>query len=813
MLEKYSSSTKELVVRPTPEPAALDVLHTYSQEKELTITDLWQLLGRRRRIVIGTALSFFVAMGIYCTFATRRYEAMAEVQVQKEQNSSLGLDGGTSQPDVSDSLQDTITLQTQAGILESDTLALQVIKDLKLEGTDDFHPTFNPIYWVLGALTPDGPTDPRNASLDDSPRRRLQVLEVFAKNLKVKPVAGTRLIDITYLNSDPHTAAAVVNALTKGLSDYKFKTRHDATAQTADWLASQLSDLRKQSEELQAKVATLQRESGVFTLGGTDALGREQLYSTVLDKLQQATTAFTAAQSNRIAKEAVNKIAQGGDAEAISSLNTAMTGGASGMETALGLIQNLRMQQSVAKAQLADLSAKFGPAYPKLAELQGQVDTIGDSIKTEVQRLGQRAENDFQVAKQVENTTRAVYLDSKHQADALNDKTIEYTILRQEADESRTLYETLFKQLKQAGVLADFKNNNIAVVDPARIPAKPARPRVILYMLASLMAGSFFGCCAALLRDVTDSKIRDLPALETQLGTTPLGILPYHAFQKSRIKGSSSRTFQPKRYHIPKGIAGPVPSYSLPVSTLELAPEAAEFLAVTHPHSPYIEAVRALRTSLLLSRGGSPPQVILVTSSVAGEGKSMLSINLAALLAQQQKKVLIIDGDLRRPRLHKVLKLQNNEGLSSFLAGQGEDVDALNVLMPSHETPNLFALPAGPMPPYPAELLGSEQMLNGLSIWRDNFDFIVIDGAPVLPVTDSVVLSSVVDFSLLVARYKMTERQSLDRSYRLLLGQTAHRKIGVVMNAVSREESSYYHYYGYKDSSYYTSEERSHEVA
>ena len=408
------------------------------------------------------------------------------------------------------------------------------------------------------------------------------------------------------------------------MSDYNFKTRHDATAQTADWLASQLADLRKQSEDLQAKVANLQRDSGVFTLGarGSTRAGNSWCrYSTVLDKLQHDTSSYTSAQSNRIAKEAVYRVAQTGDPEAISGLNSASSGGSSsGMDTALTLIQNLRVQQATAKSQLANLSAKFGEAYPKLAELQGQLDVLSSSIKTEVQRLGQRARNDYEVAKDVEDTTGNVYLEQKRQADVLNDKTIEYTILRQEADESRTLYETLFKQLKQAGVLADFHSNNISVVDPARVPAKPAKPRVAIYVVAALFAGLFFGVCAALLRDVTDSKIRDLPALEAQLGTTPLGILPYHNYGKSRIKGSSSRSLPPKGYPVPTGLEGGRPSFSRQ-PTRDLAAASAEFLAFSHPHSPYVEAVRALRTSILLSRGGSPPQVILVTSSVAAEGK------------------------------------------------------------------------------------------------------------------------------------------------------------------------------------------------
>jgi capsular exopolysaccharide synthesis family protein len=241
----------------------------------------------------------------------------------------------------------------------------------------------------------------------------------------------------------------------------------------------------------------------------------------------------------------------------------------------------------------------------------------------------------------------------------------------------------------------------------------------------------------------------------------------------------------------------PIPD---PAKTAEQV--ASRFPALTEPHSPYIEALRALRTSLLLSRSGSAPKVILVTSSIAGEGKSMLSLNLGTVLAQQGKKVLLIEGDLRRPKLLRKLTVSPNDGLSSFLAGQSAEQNPVSVTIPTDEVPQLYLLPAGPVPPYPAELLGSDQMREGLRAWREYFDFIIIDGAPVLPVTDSVILSSMVDFTLLVARYKVTEQQSLDRSYRLLQSQVGHDKIGLVLNAVRQTAGAYYDYYGYRDSSY-----------
>jgi capsular exopolysaccharide synthesis family protein len=818
------NTSKELLL--SPPPGSYRTVNAPAPEKELTIKDLLNVLVRRRAIVAGSVAFFLTIAILICVFSTRRYSATAELQVQKESSSPLGLAGtmGEDGSSYSDALQDNITLQTQANILQSDSLALKVIRDLNLASTEDFKPTFNPVGWGLGLISPSGPSDAQlgpstDADLGLSPRQRIHVLSVFQKNLKVKPIAGTRLIDISYLNPNPRLAAEVVNRLAQGLSDYNFQTRHDATSKTANYLASQLSDIRKQSEQLQAKLAQSQRDSGVLSLGGVDAQGREQVYSAVLDKLQQATTAYTQAQSNRIAKGAVYEVTKTGDPEAISGLSgSAMFSGTGASDSSLALIQSLRMQQATLQGQIAEVSAKFGPAFPKLAEMRQHLEAIDSSIAAQVQKVAERAKNDYAVAQNVEASSHKLYLDLKHQADTLNDKTIAYGLLRQEADQSRTLYETLFKQLKQAGVLADFHLSNISIVDPARVPAKPAKPNVLLYLAAALGGGFFFGCCGALLRDTLDNKIHSLPELEAHLGQTPLGVLPYHEEQRRRLRQPVvARVAAPKTTGLSLSQAEPVAaSELLPASPLLPASHTgaeSKVAAVIDGRSAYIESLRALRTSLLLSRGGAPPQVILVTSSIAAEGKSMLSANLATLLAQQGKKVLLVDGDLRRPMLHKSMDLSNADGLSSFLAGHSATKDPLAVGTAISDIPGLTVLTAGPVPPYPAELLGSEQMRQALAAWRRHFDFILIDGSPVLPVTDSVVLSTQVDFTLLVARYQMTERQSLERSYRLLRAQTDDTKIGIVLNAVRRTSSSYYQYYGYNNSAYYGSQEYAQKTA
>src|SRR5271155_512711 len=498
-------------------------------ERDPTLRDLLRIFHRRNRWVFVTASVVFLLSVCACVFMTRRYTAHSVIQLQKSSSDSLGLDSmmGAASGGASDSLSVNVDLQTQADILQSEALALKVVKDLNLEQNEDFKPHFSPIGWVMGLLSPKGPGDPAHASLEDSPGRRGNVVRAFQNNLKVKVTAGTRLLEVDYTNRDPKVAAAVVNHLVQALIDYTFQTKFTATNQVSQWLEGQLGDLRKQSEQLQSRVVALQQGSGIFGVGGTDPQGKPVIYSPVLDRLQQSTAQLSQAQMNRVLKASVAEVVKTGNAELISQLSGTSIANSSGqgVMNSLALIQDLRRQEATQQAQIDQDSSQFGAAYPKLVQERAALKGLQQSLQQEIGRTAERAENDFKVASDAEQGARAAYETDRSAAEKLNDKSIEYAILSKEADQSQALYQDLLKLLKEAGILEGLHSSNITVVDQASAPARPSRPQVPLYLALGAGLGIFLGCCVALLVEAVDNKIQGAEEIEA-LQIPLLGISP-----------------------------------------------------------------------------------------------------------------------------------------------------------------------------------------------------------------------------------------------------------------------------------------------
>jgi succinoglycan biosynthesis transport protein ExoP len=740
---------------------------------EWTLEDVFQVMRRRRRLLLWPVAAMVALVTLYCVLATRRYEAVGQIEVQKESPEVFGLERsvmGDSSGAEADSLDYSMTLETEASILESSTLALAVVKDLHLETTQDYFPADKTGFHLPGwFFFWRKPVEPLSVPLRDAPNRRYVVLKIFAAHLGVKPVTGTRLINVTYSDPDPVRAAQVVNHLIESLTEYTFQARFNATSQASGWLASQLAGLKSQTEQLQQKAIGLQRNTGMF--------GDDESHNVVLARLASLNESLTEAESNRIVKEAIDRVAQSGNPDLISGLagNTAAAG-MTAANNSLVLIQSLRAQQAGIRAELAEDDTRYGDAYPKVIELRGQLDGVDKSIQDETRRIGARAHSDYEIAAQSENVARLAFEQQKTLANEMNDKALAYGLAKQEADGSRDVYQGLLAKLKQAGVLEGLRSTNLTIVNPGRTPSPshPKSPNVPLYYAAALLAGLFFGGSAAVARELTDHSIQSLGQME-RLSGAALGVVP--GLRKS---GWGSR--------LPWG--DPEPNEAVG-QRLVLEGDA--------DASPFAEALRSLRTELLLSRGERPPQTILITSSVCGEGKSKVAVNLAAALAQLGVSTLLVDADLRRPSVHLAFALERSFGLGDALLNDtqpprihaGVQLAALSVLC------------AGDGAARPAELLGSKRMKRLLAEWRERYDFIVLDSPPVLPVTDALILSQICDATVLVARHGFTLAQSLERSHRILRQRLpANAVLGAVLNGVSPESAEFYEYYGYKGMPY-----------
>jgi len=774
-------------------PGPVTVIERDIAGNELTIRALLLTLKRRQAIILWS-ISICLLFGIIaCYLQTPRYRATGEIEIQKSATDGLGLENLTNplQDSRSDALDASLTQQTQARILQSSGLALKVIKDLNLESSKDFKPSFSPIGWAIGLLTPKGQADSPASSLDDSPHRRDHAVNVFEKHLKISPQSGTRLIDIRYTSSDPKLAAAVVDDVEKSLVDFTLNSRYEATSEVSGWLAGQLADIKKEAEQEQGKVEELQRQSGLYSLGISDAQGKEIAYSATLDRLQQATQAYSAATANRILKGALYKSVENGDPELISGLaGSSLAGSSPSVNNSFLLIQNLRTQQAALESQIASDTSKLGSANPKLGDEKAGLESINAQIKSEVSRIGQRAANDYAASQTVEDKMRGQYEEGKKEADGLNDKAIALMIARQEATDSRTLYQTLYSHLKQAGVVEGLRSSNISIVDGGRVPSRPAPDNLIVLAL-SLICGCFVGVAGALLADATNERIDGIATIENILHTEILAVLPMTSKNASPglIGGSDTKGRQTL-------FAGNESPFTSKVAVL------------LGPNTPYVEALRGLRTSLLNSRNGSGPKTILITSTAEREGKSTLSLNLAAALVLNGSRVLLVDGDMRSAGLSSYMGYERNAsnstddkpiGLSDALSGRGEPT----IQVPFPQLPGLSALPAGPAPVYPAELLGSDRMASLAKGWSARYDFILIDSPPVLAVSDALILTRLVDTTLLVARPGQTSQKGLERAYRML-HDIEDKKVGIVVNGVRRNSVSFNEFYGYQGKTYYS---------
>jgi capsular exopolysaccharide synthesis family protein len=704
-----------------------------ASDDQISIVQFWRVLQKRRWLVAITLGVVVVLITLISLLLPKRYDASARLLLDLEGTDDLGLE----QVVMPIGLDLNTKLETQIRIVQSDTISNSVIKQIGLHHNRDF----------AGKYVARAGLDFDNLDLNS----RAKLSKAFHKALNVQLIPKTQIVEVHFRSKDPQLAAQVTNAVANTYIEHNFQTKYKATLQTSDWLTKQLDDLKKHAESAQETLTSYQKKTGI--------LGTDETHNIILDKLEELNKELSAAEGDRIVKEAKYRIAMTENPELIANIAP---------ESVLGALYK---QRAEIRSEYAQLAAKYGAAYPRVVQLQSELNELDSSITEEITKVGDVVRADYQASSKAEQMLRATFDKQKGEAYKLNEDAIQYAILRRDVESSRDLYDGLLKKLKEAGILAGLKSSNINIVDPASVPVEPVEPNIPLNMALGLMGGLLSGVALAFIVENVDNSIRTPQDIETYCSLPSLGVIPSVV-----LNGKNGHKLIPDARH-----KQPI----LPVT-------------VEQRNSGSAEAFRALRTSLLLSSPGAPPQVILVTSAMMQEGKSFTALNLAVVLAQTGQKVLLVDSDMRRPAIHKYLGLPMNRGLSACLAGTEEPEQ---VVVPVDEITGLNVIPAGHMPPYPSEMLASDAMPQLVQRWRGQYRYIVIDTPPVMAVTDAVVCARAADVVVLIARSEKTGRQSLVRT-RDILKKVRANIAGVVVNDLSFNSVEYRQYYGHYGSEY-----------
>jgi capsular exopolysaccharide synthesis family protein len=740
-------------------------------------------LTKRRKWIIGSIV-ICVLLALMLTLLMKpTYQATITVELNKEGSGSLDLGlGDVLSQQISAGAEGLQTdLQTETAILKGDSLALAVIERLRLASTPEFAAKGGQARKLSAE---------QGLPIEEAPRTRTRLLRIFGSHLKVQTIHGTRLIQVTYESHEPKQAAQIANALIDSYKNQYLQSHYVATAETSDWLTKQLSDLKANVEDSEKKLTDFEKETGILSLNmmmptnsGNDSNGGGggEIHSVVIQKLDALNAELTAAEANRIEKEAIYRLAHTGNADVILGLGNdplALQSNSMVLTQGGGIsnLQQLRQQLNEVKINIADASTSYGVNNRHLKEMQVQADALKEQINQEMQQIIKRAEADFQLAQQTEGEIHRRFDQQQVAASKLNEKTVEFAVLSQEAFSRKRLYEDLYTKLQEANVSAGIKATNITIVDIARAQSVPIRPKPINNMALGILFGIVGGLAIAYTADHLDQTVSTPQEVEEITGRSVIGIIPDF--------DERSKTYGERRSGQKNEVA--TQESSKPIWIL------------IEPDSPAAEAFRALRTSLMLSRAGGGPKVILVTSCIPGEGKTTVVANLAAAFAQHNKKVIIVEADMRRPSMKHVLDVSNEVGLSNVLTGS---ISWNEAIIKGVQLPTLDVLPAGPHPPLASEILGSTAFDELLQYLRAQYDTVLIDSPPALFVTDPVSVAAKADAAIWVARAGVVSRTQLARAGHLI-ERNGMQVIGFVVNRMSNKIAGYGYEYEYYNSYY-----------
>jgi capsular exopolysaccharide synthesis family protein len=719
--------------------------------EERHLLDHVRVVYKRRWVAIPVFLLIVIVGTLNAARQTPIYRARTQLMIEKDSPSVATLDQMFQSQD---GWSNDEFYQTQYRILQSRTLAKRTLDELKLwSGPLGNVPppkaSLDPMSLVMGGVARltalvssqrEAPPATPAAAVGSTDETALQSdrIDAFKGGVSIEPIRNSRLVDILYTSADPAFASQAANAVARAYIAQSLELRFSESKEAADWLSEQLSEQRKQLQTSEAALQAYRERNGAVSV--TDSAS-----NIVVQRLTDLNGALTKAKTERINKEALyNQLKSAESNGQLDSIPAVLSN---------DYIQKLRSEVADLQRQQAQLAERYGERHAEMIKIRTAIELADAKLKNEISKTVESIRNQYQSALSEERSLQSALDAQKGEALSLNRKGIEFGVLQREADSNKQIYESLMQRTKDAGISSERKATNIRVVDAAEIPRAPIAPNLQRSMVLSLVAGLTVSLGLVFFVEYLDSRLKTPNDLKQHLGVPFLGMIP----------------------SIPRGKDNPNPL----IHVVGL--------------SNFSEAFKTVRTNVLFSSAEDGVRSLVVTSASPGEGKSICSANIAVAMAQTGLRVLLVDADMRRPRVHEIFDLPQEPGLSNLLTGNARASETIQ----KSSVPGLWLMPAGHIPPNPAELLSSPRFVDFLGALEDHFDWVVLDTPPVLVVTDSVIVGNRATGVAFVVGADLTSRHAA----RNALDQLTHANvtvIGAILNGADVKRHG--HYYG----SYYS---------
>lgn len=720
----------------------------------VSLIDLWHIARIRWRLIISIASGVLVLTAIVVFSLTPRYSGAAVVALNQQQNNTVNI------PAILSGLpSDQPTILTQVEILQSDNLASRVVSKLKLDQDPEFNTDLRPSWFhVFTFMNPLNWLPSPNATLSTTQRSaqsRKKTIDNFLKRLSVTQLELSTAIQVSFESEDPAKAANIANALADGYLEGQLDTKFDAAQKATQWLSGRLGQLAAQANAADAIVERYKIDHHLTNVVGAEGSGSisvlDQQIATTNAQLMQAETdrAGAEATASRVAA-----LVRDGHADEVSQVVTSP------------LIAQYRAQEAQLVEQLAQLSSRYGPDHPKMLDLQAEKRDLEAKIAEEVNNVVGTADNDVAIARSHESVLHAELSRLEGQSGEQGQDRIKLNELQANATSARMLYDTFVQRSKETQQEQGLLIPDARILSQAAIPTEPSFPKKVLVFGIAIPASILFGFMVAFIIERLDNGFRVASRAEETLGYPVFATLPDITAETQR-------------------------------SGKELSTNAADFI-VDRPLSSFAEAIRGLQMGISLSNVDQAPRVIVVTSAIPGEGKTTTAMSLARHIAQTGQKVVIMDGDLRRPNVKTIAGIESGKlDLIDVLSGKCLLADAL---VPDSKS-GATLLPAYRHVKNAPDLIESRAMSTMISQLRASYDYVIIDSAPVLPVNDTKILSRLADAVVFIVQWEQTPRTAAYDAVKAL--REIHAPIiGIVL---TRADTKRFHYYSFGYSGYYYS--------